>query len=195
MSRIGRAPIPLPSGVQIKIEGNQIDVKGPRGELQREIHPDITVERQDGQLLVKRPSDARQHRALHGLTRALVANMVTGVTQGYSKTLDITGVGYRAQKQGDKLVFQLGYSHPVEFAPPSGIQIGNVETFTPTASNEWLSTRIVVNGIDKELVGAVAAKIRGFREVEPYKGKGIRYRGEVVRRKAGKAAGKGKTAK
>lgn len=193
MSRIGRAPIPLPDGVEITIDDHLIKVKGPRGELSRQIHPDMLIEREDGHLLVKRPSDAGRHRALHGLTRALVANMVIGVTQGYTKTLDITGVGYRAAKQGDKLVFQLGYSHPVEYMPPPGIQIGSVETFTPTASNEWLSSRVVVNGIDKELVGAVAAKVRSFREVEPYKGKGIRYRGEVVRRKAGKAAGKGKT--
>ncbi len=195
MSRIGRLPIPLPPGVQVEIADHTIRVRGPKGELTRHIHPAISVEQEDGRLLVKRPDDARQNRALHGLTRALIANMVTGVTSGYSKTLDITGVGYRAQKQGDKIVFQLGYSHPIEFTPPPGIQIGSVETFTPTAANEWLSSRLVIQGIDKELVGAVAAKVRGFRPVEPYKGKGIRYQGEVVRRKAGKAAGKGKTAK
>jgi large subunit ribosomal protein L6 len=195
MSRIGRAPIPVPPGVQVELDEHTVRVKGPKGELSRTIHPAMQIERQDGQLLVKRPSDQRLHRSLHGLTRTLIANMVTGVTTGFAKTLEITGVGYRAQKQGDKLVFQLGYSHPVEFNAPSGIQFGTVETFTPTAANEWLSTRLTVQGIDKELVGATAAKLRSFREVEPYKGKGIRYQGEVVRRKAGKAAGKGKTAK
>lgn len=195
MSRVGRAPIPVPAGVQVEIADHTIKVHGPKGELTRTIHPDITAEVIDGQILVKRPSDVSQHRALHGLTRALLANMVTGVTSGFAKTLEITGVGYRATKQGEKLVFQLGYSHPVELVPPTGIRIGTIETFTPTATNEWMSTRFAVEGIDKELVGAVAAKIRKLREVEPYKGKGIRYRGEVVRRKAGKAAGKGKTAK
>ncbi|HLH72355.1 MAG TPA: 50S ribosomal protein L6, partial [Chloroflexota bacterium] len=194
MSRIGRMPIPVPSGVQVQIEGHRVRVRGPRGELMREIHPAMNLELHDGQILVTRPSDSNQHRALHGLTRALVANMVNGVTNGFSKTIEITGVGYRATKQGEKLVFQLGYSHPVELVPPTGIQIGNIETFTPTQANEWLSTRFAVTGIDKELVGEVAAKIRKLRAVEPYKGKGIRYQGEVVRRKAGKAAGKGKTA-
>jgi large subunit ribosomal protein L6 len=195
MSRIGRAPIPVPAGVKIELNDGTIKVKGPKGELSRPIHDGISVEQEDGRLLVKRANDEREQRALHGLTRALVANMVTGVTTGFSKTLDITGVGYRAQKQGDKVVFQLGYSHPVEFVPPPGIQLANVESFTPTAANEWLSSRLVVQGIDKELVGAVAAKLKEYRPVEPYKGKGIRYHGEVVRRKAGKAAGKGKSAK
>jgi large subunit ribosomal protein L6 len=195
MSRIGRAPIPVPPGVKIQVEDSTVRVTGPKGALSRTLDPAITVEQQDGVLHVKRPSDQRQHRALHGLSRTLVANMVTGVTIGFTKTLDITGVGYRAQKQGDKVVFQLGYSHPVEYVPPTGIQFTTVETFTPTAANEWLSARLTIQGIDKELLGAVAAKVREFRPVEPYKGKGIRYRGEVVRRKAGKAAGKGKTAK
>jgi large subunit ribosomal protein L6 len=195
MSRIGRAPIPVPPGVHVEITDHTVKVRGPKGELTRQIHPAMTVELHDGQILVKRPSDEAPHRALHGLTRALIANMVTGVTSGFSKTLEITGVGYRATKQGEKLVFQLGYSHPIEVVPPPGIQIGPIETFTPTATNEWMSTRFAVQGIDKELVGAVAAKIRKLREVEPYKGKGIRYHGEIVRRKAGKAAGKGKTAK
>lgn len=195
MSRIGRAPIPIPSGVQVQIDDHLVRVKGPKGELKRQIHPDMSVEQQDGQLLVHRPSDAGMHRALHGLTRTLIANMVQGVTTGFSKTLEITGVGYRATRQGEKIVFQLGYSHPVEFVPPPGIQIGSVETFTPTSANEWLSARLSVQGIDKEQVGQVTANLRQLREVEPYKGKGIRYQGEVVRRKAGKAAGKGKTAK
>lgn len=195
MSRIGRMPIPVPAGVQVTIADHTVTVKGPKGELSRRIHPAMSVELHDGQILVSRPSDAREHRALHGLTRALIANMVTGVTNGFSKTLEITGVGYRATKQGEKLVFQLGYSHPVELVPPAGIKIGTIETFTPTATNDWMSTRFAVEGIDKELVGEVAAKIRKLRQVEPYKGKGIRYHGEIVRRKAGKAAGKGKTAK
>jgi large subunit ribosomal protein L6 len=195
MSRIGRAPIPIPSGVKIQISDHTVEVTGPKGKLSRTLHPSMLVEQQNGSLLVKRPDDEREHRALHGLSRTLVANMVTGVTTGFSKTLDITGVGYRAQKQGDKVVFQLGYSHPIEFVPPKGIEFSSVETFTPTAANEWLSSRLTIQGIDKELLGSVAAKIRGFRPVEPYKAKGIRYRGEFVRRKAGKAAGKGKTAK
>jgi large subunit ribosomal protein L6 len=192
MSRIGRQPIPVPPGVQVDIQDHTVRVTGPKGELSREVRPGIIVEQQDGQILVKRPSDEREYRELHGLYRTLIANMVEGVTNGFSKQLEITGVGYRATKQGDKLVFQLGYSHPVEMVAPAGIQFGNVETFTPTSANEWLSTRLTVTGIDKEKVGAVAADIRRLREVEPYKGKGIRYRGEVVRRKAGKAAGKGK---
>jgi large subunit ribosomal protein L6 len=196
MSRIGRVPIPIPAGVTVEIsETNAVRVVGPKGELSRVIHPSMILERENGTLLVKRPSDEREHRALHGLSRTLVANMLTGVTTGFTKVLEINGVGYRAQKQGDKVVFQLGYSHPVEYTPPPGIQFSAVETFTPTATNEWLSTRLTIQGSDKELLGSVAAKIREFRPVEPYKAKGIRYRGEVVRRKAGKAAGKGKTAK
>lgn len=195
MSRIGRMPIPVPPGVQVRIDNHTVYVKGPKGELQREVHPAMLVEQADGHLLVQRPTDNREHRALHGLTRTLIANMVTGVTQGFSKTLDITGVGYRATKQGEKVAFQLGYSHPVEFVPPSGVRFASVETFTPTTANEWLSSRLVLEGIDKELVGATAAKVRSLRPVEPYKGKGIRYRGEFVRRKAGKTAGKGKGAK
>ena len=196
MSRIGRVPIPIPPGVMVQVtEANSVQVTGPRGELRREIHPAMILGQENGTLTVKRPSDQRQHRALHGLSRTLVANMVTGVTTGFTKVLEINGVGYRAQKQGEKVVFQLGYSHPVEFTPPPGIQFSTVETFTPTAANEWLSTRLTIQGIDKELLGSVAAKIREFRPVEPYKAKGIRYRGEIVRRKAGKAAGKGKTAK
>lgn len=192
MSRIGRQPIPVPPGVKVQIENGLVRVTGPKGELSQEIHPAMIVEQVDSEVLVRRPSEEREHKALHGLTRTLIANMVDGVTKGFTKTLEITGVGYRAQKQGDKLVFQLGYSHPVEMVAPAGIQFGNVETFTPTAGNEWLSTRLSVNGIDKQRVGQIAADIRQLREVEPYKGKGIRYQGEVVRRKAGKAAGKGK---
>ncbi|HLG50618.1 MAG TPA: 50S ribosomal protein L6 [Chloroflexota bacterium] len=195
MSRIGRMPIPIPPGVQVTIQDHTVSVRGPKGELTRTFHPDMRVEVKDGQIIVSRPSDQNIHRALHGLTRALIANMVTGVTQGFTKTLEITGVGYRAAKQGEKVVFQLGYSHPIELTPPPGVRIGTIETFTPTAANEWLSARLTVEGIDKERVGEVAAQIRKLRPAEPYKGKGIRYQGEVIRRKAGKAAGKGKAGK
>jgi large subunit ribosomal protein L6 len=176
MSRIGRLPITLPQGVEIDQQGRTLSVKGPLGQLQREIHPEMSVERSDGELRVVRPSDEPRHRALHGLTRTLVNNMVTGVTSGFTKGLEISGVGYRAQLQGEKLVLALGYSHPVEMTPPAGIEF-RVET----------PTRLAVFGADKELVGQVAARIRSKRKPEPYKGKGIRYAGEQVLRKAGKA--------
>jgi len=178
MSRIGRMPIPVPPGVQVKIEkGNRVTVKGPKGELTRTFHPDMIITLEDNQIKVKRPTDQRHHKALHGLTRALLANMVTGVTEGFRKQLGIVSVGYRADLQGDKLVLQLGFSHPVEIVPPPGI----------TFSFDNRSKIITVEGIDKELVGEVAARIRAWRPPEPYKGKGIRYVGEHVRRKAGKA--------
>jgi large subunit ribosomal protein L6 len=176
MSRIGRLPIPVPSGVDVSIDGRQVTVKGPKGELSRELHPDISVRQEDGTLLVERPSEQKVHKQLHGLTRTLVANMVEGVTNGYRKGLEITGVGYRAQKVGDRLQLSLGYSHPVEIAPPKGISF---ELENPT--------RLAVVGIDKQLVGEIAAKVRATRKPEPYKGKGVRYAGEQVRRKAGKA--------
>jgi large subunit ribosomal protein L6 len=176
MSRIGRLPIPLPSGVEMTQEGSRLRVKGPLGTLEREIHPEITIERADAEVRVVRPSDAPRHRALHGLTRTLVNNMVTGVTSGFSKGLEISGVGYRAQLQGSKLVLALGYSHPIEVEPPDGIEF-RVET----------PTRLAVFGADKELVGQTAAYIRSRRKPEPYKGKGIRYTGEHILRKAGKA--------
>ena len=179
MSRIGRLPIPVPAGVQVTLEGRAITVEGPRGTLRRELHPDMRVEQAEGRLVVSRPSDAKVHKQLHGLTRTLVANMVTGVTAGYRKPLEITGVGYRAQKIGDKLQLSLGYSHPVEIEPPSGISF---ELENPT--------RLAVVGIDKELVGQVAATVRASRKPEPYKGKGVRYAGEQIRRKAGKIGGK-----
>jgi large subunit ribosomal protein L6 len=176
MSRIGRMPIALPSGVEVTQEGRLLRVKGPLGTLEREIHPEITVERDDGQLRVVRPSDQPRHRALHGLTRTLVNNMVTGVTSGFTKGLEISGVGYRAQLQGTRLVLALGYSHPVEVDPPPGIEF-RLET----------PTRLAVFGADKELVGQIAAYIRSRRKPEPYKGKGIKYAGEQILRKAGKA--------
>ena len=176
MSRIGRMPIPLPSGVEVTQEGATLSVRGPLGTLERSIHPEIVVERGDGELRVVRPSDEPRHRALHGLTRTLVNNMVVGVTTGFTKGLEISGVGYRAQLQGTKLVLALGYSHPVEVDPPEGISF---QLETPT--------RLAVVGADKELVGQTAAYIRSRRKPEPYKGKGIRYAGEQILRKAGKA--------
>jgi large subunit ribosomal protein L6 len=175
MSRIGRLPIPVPAGVEVALDGTRLRVSGPLGSLEREIHGEVSIVREDDILRVVRPSDAPRHRALHGLTRTLVANMVTGVTTGFTKGLEISGVGYRAQLQGEKLVLALGYSHPVEVIPPTGISF---QVDTPT--------RISVVGADKELVGQVAAAIRAKRKPEPYKGKGIRYVGEVVLRKAGK---------
>jgi len=176
MSRIGRQPIPIPAGVEVSLDGPVITVTGPRGTLSRSLPPAMTVEAGEGMIVVTRPSEAKGHKQLHGLTRTLVANMIDGVTSGYRKTLEITGVGYRAQKIGDKLQLNLGYSHPVEIAPPEGISF---EVESPV--------KLAVVGIDKELVGQVAAKVRATRKPEPYKGKGVRYAGEVIRRKAGKA--------
>lgn len=179
MSRIGKLPVPIPAGVEVKLNENEISVKGPKGTLNRCLHEDIIVNVEEGQILVTRPSDEKKHRALHGLTRALIANMVDGVTKGFEKSLDLVGVGYRAAKQGNKLVLTVGYSHPVEFEPESGLE------FEVPAPN-----KIIVKGIDKEKVGMLAANIRAVREPEPYKGKGIKYSTEVIRRKVGKAGGK-----
>jgi large subunit ribosomal protein L6 len=187
MSRIGNAPIPVPDGVTINKENNQFTVKGPKGTLSRELSAAMLFEQEGKLMQVRRPSDERQHRALHGLTRTLLANMVDGVTKGFIKVLELYGVGYRAQLQGSKLSLQLGFSHPVEMEAPQGITFG-VETFVPTGENKYLSARITVTGIDKEVVGQTSANLRAFRKPEPYKGKGIRYQGEKVRRKAGKAA-------
>jgi large subunit ribosomal protein L6 len=176
MSRIGRLPIPVPAGVDVALDGRIITVKGPKGSLTRELPPRIEVEQEGGTILVTRPTENKLDKSLHGLTRTLVNNMVVGVTDGYRKGLEIVGVGYRAQKTGDKLVLALGYSHPIEIDPPAGISF---ELETPL--------RLTVVGIDKELVGQVAAKVRATRKPEPYKGKGVRYAGEKVRRKAGKA--------
>jgi large subunit ribosomal protein L6 len=177
MSRIGKQPIPIPDAVTVTIGPERVDVKGPKGELSERIPRDIEVVQEDGELLVRRPTNRGEHRALHGLTRSLVANMVTGVTDGYAKTLEIQGVGYRAQKRGSDLELALGYSHPVPVTAPEGIEF---EVPQPT--------RIVVRGISKQLVGEVAANIRKRRPPEPYKGKGIRYEGEYVARKVGKRA-------
>ena len=181
MSRVGRMPIEIPAGVTVSQNENMLTVKGAKGELTRTFHPDINIAVEENVITVTRPSDGKEHRSLHGLTRALVANMVTGVHEGFTKTLEINGVGYRAAKQGNKLALTLGFSHPVEMEAPAGI------TIDVPAPN-----KIVVSGADKEVVGAVAADIRKWRKPEPYKGKGIRYEGEVVRRKAGKAGAKGK---
>ena len=177
MSRIGRKPIPVPAGVTVSIEPSVVRVHGPRGELTEAIHRDITVTQEDDQLVVTRPTDRGPHRALHGLTRSLVANMVEGVTAGYTKTLEIQGVGYRAQLKGRDLELALGYSHPVSIKAPDGIEF---EVPQPT--------RVIVKGISKQLVGEIAANIRKQRPPEPYKGKGIRYEGEYVARKVGKRA-------
>lgn len=182
MSRIGKKPIPIPDKVHVEIVDNQVTVRGPKGTLSRTFHPDIKIEQEGGVLKVQRPTDQRTHRALHGLSRALLANMVTGVSAGYSKTLEIEGTGYRVEMQGPKLMLYLGYSHPIEFAPPPGI------TFEVPKGGRT----VTVSGVDKELVGEIAARIRRQRPPEPYKGKGIRYAGEQVRRKAGKTGKVGK---
>lgn len=176
MSRIGKMPVEIPDGVEVTIEDHTIKVKGPKGELTRKIHEAIEVKVEDGQIVVTRPSDEKFHKSLHGLTRTLIANMVEGVTKGYERTLEIRGVGYRASKQGNKLVLNVGYSHPVEVEAPAGIEF---EVPQPT--------QIIVRGIDKELVGEVAANVRAVRKPEPYLGKGIMYAGERIIRKAGKA--------
>ena len=177
MSRIGKQPIPVPAGVQVQIEPGLVRVNGPKGELSERVSPAISVEQSDGELTVTRPTDRGEHRALHGLTRTLIANMVTGVTDGYEKRLEIQGVGYRARLQGKSLELSVGYSHPVSVTAPEGIEF---EVPAPT--------QVVVRGIDKQLVGEIAARIRRTRPPEPYKGKGIRYAGEHVRRKVGKRA-------
>jgi len=175
MSRVGEMPITVPSGVTVSIKKDQVTVTGPKGELSRAISPDIAIDQQDNTLTVSRPSDNKEHRSLHGLTRSLVANMVEGVSSGFDKYLEIVGVGYRAEKTGDKLTFRVGYSHLVEVSPLPGVSFA-VE-----------GNRVKVSGIDKEVVGEMAARIRKIRPPDPYKGKGIRYAGEIVRLKPGKA--------
>jgi large subunit ribosomal protein L6 len=178
MSRVGKRPVRIPDGVEVTLRGSHLTVKGPLGELERSLHPSMAVSVDDESVRVERPSDSRSSRSLHGLTRALIANMVSGVSKGYQKELEIQGVGYRAAQQGRGVMLELGYSHPVAFIPPDGVEV-TVDT----------PTRMTIKGIDKELVGHVAAKIRSFKKPEPYKGKGIRYVGEHVRRKAGKTTG------
>ena len=177
MSRVGKNPIPVTAGVTVDMKANVITVKGPKGELQRSLHPDMTVEIDSAEIRVERPTESKQHKSLHGLTRTLIANMVEGVSNGFYKDLEIEGVEYRAELKGKTLVLALGYSHPVRFDPPEGISIEVPEP-----------KKIRVSGIDIQKVGQAAAVIRGFRPPEPYKGKGIRYAGEQIKRKAGKAA-------
>ena len=179
MSRIGRKPIAIPAGVNVSLDQSQITVKGPKGTLSRQLHKDMKVVVEGDVIRVERPSDNKLHRSLHGTTRSVISNMVSGVTEGFSKSLELVGVGYRANKSGNKLVLNVGYSHPVEIVPEDGIEF-----------DVQANTKIIVKGIDKELVGATAAKIRSVREPEPYKGKGIKYEGERILRKEGKAGKK-----
>lgn len=179
MSRIGKKPISLPKGVEVKKEGNQVIVKGPKGTLSQNLPEEISFSQEENELILERPNDDKKYRALHGLSRSLVANMVEGVTNGYEKKLELVGVGYRAQLQGKKLVINIGFSQPVEVDPPEGIEFE-----VPAV------TKITVKGIDKQLVGNTAAHIRAIRKPEPYKGKGIKYENETIRRKAGKAGAK-----
>ncbi len=182
MSRIGRKPIPVPAGVTMTIaEKNFVTVKGPKGTLEQKLHPDMAISQEGSVLFVSRPSESKEHKSLHGLTRTLLANMVVGVAEGFTKTLEVNGVGYRAQLQGKQLVMNLGYSHQVIMAPPEGVQVA-----VPSPNS------IVVTGCDKQIVGQFAAEVRGKRPPEPYKGKGIKYQGEIIRRKEGKAGGKKK---
>jgi large subunit ribosomal protein L6 len=179
VSRIGKKPVVIPNGVEVKFNEGVLTVKGPKGTLSRELHPDMIVKIEDNAILVERPSDSKLHRSLHGTTRSVINNMVEGVTKGFEKALELVGVGYRAAKSGNKVTLSLGFSHPVEIVPEEGIEID------VPANN-----KLVIKGINKEQVGAVAAKIRSIREPEPYKGKGIRYENEVVRRKVGKTGKK-----
>jgi large subunit ribosomal protein L6 len=179
MSRIGKKPIPLPEGVELKSAGNQLTVKGPKGTLSRQLHPDMKLVVDGQQVLIERPSDNKTHRSLHGTTRSVVANMVEGVTKGFTKNLELVGVGYRAAKSGTQITLSLGFSHPVVLPEVDGIVV-----------DVPVQTKLVISGIDKELVGTYAAKVRDLRKPEPYKGKGIRYENEVVRRKVGKSGKK-----
>jgi large subunit ribosomal protein L6 len=179
MSRIGKMPVPVPKGVTVTADGTTVTVKGPKGELKKTFHQDLGIKVENGEVIVSRPSDESNHKALHGLTRTLIANMVEGVTAGYAKTLEIAGVGYKAEPRPYGLQFALGFSHAIEYRAPAGIKL--------TAPNP---TTVQVEGADKEIVGQVAAEIRSLRPPEPYKGKGIKYAGETIRRKAGKAGGK-----
>ncbi|MCX7773499.1 MAG: 50S ribosomal protein L6 [Clostridia bacterium] len=181
MSRIGRMPVEIPAGVDVKVNGQEVTVKGPKGTLNQTFHKNMSIQKEGNAVIITRPNDEKLNRALHGLTRALIANMVNGVTKGFEKSLDIVGVGFRAQKQGKKLILTLGYSHPVEMEEPAGITID-----VPAQD------KIIVKGANKQLVGEVAAQIREKRPPEPYKGKGIKYTGETIIRKEGKTGGKGK---
>jgi large subunit ribosomal protein L6 len=179
MSRIGKHPVAVPNGVTVSLEGNTLKVKGPRGELTRTFHPDMKLKVDNGSVVVERPSEDSKHKALHGLSRTLVSNMVEGVTKGYQKQLEIVGVGYKAETRPYGLQLALGFSHPVEYRAPQGIKLSAPQP-----------TQILIDGANKEIVGQVAAELRSLRPPEPYKGKGIKYAGEQIRRKAGKAGGK-----
>ena len=179
MSRIGKKPVVIPKGVTVTQNGQNLKIKGPKGELEYTVHRNIAIEIKDNEITVKRPDDTKENKSLHGLSRALIQNMVDGVTNAYQKTLDIVGVGYRAELKGKNLLLNIGYSHPIYFIPPDGITLQ-----TP------VQTQIVISGIDKQLVGMIASKIRSIRKPEPYKGKGIKYSDEQIKRKAGKTAGK-----
>jgi len=179
VSRIGKKPIEIPNGVTVTKSGNALKIKGPKGELENRFHPNISIEIKDSTITISRLNDFKENKALHGLTRALIQNMITGVTKEYQKTLDIVGVGYKAELKGKNLLINIGYSHPIYFMPPEGI---NLQTPLPI--------QIIISGVDKQLVGLVAAKIRSIRKPEPYKGKGIKYSDEHILRKAGKTAGK-----
>lgn len=179
MTRIGKLPVVIPDGVDVKVDGSVVTVKGPKGQMTKEFHSDMIIDQQEKEIVVTRPSDSKEHRSLHGLTRSLINNMVEGVTKGFEKSLELVGVGYRANKQGKKLVLQVGFSHPVEMEPSPELEI---EVPSPN--------KIIVKGSDKELVGAFAANVRSVRPPEPYKGKGIKYTDEYIRRKAGKAGAK-----
>ena len=184
MSRIGKAPIPVPAGVEVKVnDANLVTVKGPKGELMQQVDPDITIEVAGAEVLVKRPTDQKRHRSMHGLYRSLVANMVDGVSQGYKKELELVGVGYRAENSGQLLTMTLGFSHPVMFYIPDEVKL-------ETEMKKGQNPLVRLESFDKQLIGQVAAKIRSFRKPEPYKGKGIRFKGEEIRRKAGKTAAK-----
>lgn len=187
MSRIGKSPVALPAGVRVELAGNTVRVHGPKGELSRQVPEAMQIVVEDSTLRVERPSESKEHKALHGLTRSLVANMVMGVSQGYTRVLELYGVGFRVTPQGQRLNLQIGFSHPVIFDLPEGIS-ATADSFVPTNENQYLSSRITLSGIDKELLGLTAARLRALRKPEPYKGKGFRYQGEVVRRKPGKAA-------
>ena len=179
MSRIGKKPVVIPKGVTVTQNGQNLKIKGPKGELEYTVHRNIAIEIKDNEITVKRPDDTKENKSLHGLSRALIQNMIDGVTNAYQKTLDIVGVGYRAELKGKNLLLNIGYSHPIYFIPPEGITLQ-----TP------VQTQIIVSGIDKQLVGMIASKIRSIRKPEPYKGKGIKYSDEQIKRKAGKTAGK-----
>jgi large subunit ribosomal protein L6 len=182
MSRVGKKPIDIPSGVETKLETGKITVKGPLGEISQDVNPNLTIKKENNQLLVERPSNQKLYRELHGLTRNLIANMVTGVSKGFEKTLEITGVGFKASAQGSNLMLNLGFSHPIVFPMPKGIK----------ATVDAKQTQIVLKGVDKQLVGQIAANLRSLKKPEPYKGKGIKYGNEVIQRKEGKAGKGGK---